>query len=373
MTCPRMLAGFMLMALIGMSGPAHAADFPLTITKVSGDPALRQTITIDVTGLSKLSDERRKRLVLFLNDQPMPAKDCRIFVADDNSRLVVDLNRSEDSKSAWAAVLGSPGFSFTRPMNLNIGDENRTLFASDFPITFTIFHNGWQLWLSLAMFVFALILFAWLVTSSDILRDSGPVPAGGQRRPYSLGRSQMAFWFFLVMGAFLLIWLVTDDRNTMPDTVLGLMGISAATALGSAFVDFGKRQSATGELSSLQAEAAALTQRIAQLQGVTTRTDDQSRELADKTGRQGVVSTRIADLTAGTAPLITQGFVRDLLADSCGITLHRFQIVVWTLVLGLIFVTEVYRNLAMPSFSPTLLALMGISAGTYIGFKFPEK
>ena len=369
----RALAAIAILVAVGVRGPAWGGDFPLTITKVSGEAALRGTLTIDVTGLSKLSEERRQRLVLFLNGQPMPVKDCRLLVADDDTRLVVDLNRTEESKTAWAAVLGSPGLSFTRRMSLNIGDENRTLFAADFPITFTIFVNGTQLWLSLAMFVFALILFAWLVTSSDILRDSGPVPAGGRRKPYSLGRSQMAFWFFLVMGAFLLIWLVTDDRNSMPETVLGLMGISAATALGSAFVDFGKRQSASTELTSLQAEATALTQRIGELQGVAARTDDQSRELADKTGRQGVVSSRLAELSGSIAPSPTQGFVRDVLADSTGVTLHRFQIVVWTLVLGLIFVTEVYRNLAMPSFSPTLLALMGISAGTYIGFKFPEK
>src|SRR5262245_37385690 len=369
----RGLAAIAVLLAVGLPDLGWGADYPLTITKVTGEAELRGTLTIDVNGLSKFPEEKRKRLVLFLNGQPMPVQDCRLLVADDATRLVVALNRTDDSKAAWAEVLGSPGFSFTRRMSLNIGDENRTLFAPDFPITFTIFQTGWQLWLSLAMFVFALVLFAWLVTSSDILRDSGPAPAGGQRKPYSLGRSQMAFWLFLVIGAFLLIWLITNDRNSMPDTVLGLMGISAATALGSAFVDFGKRQSASSELTNLQAEATALTQRIAQLQGVAARTDDQNRELADKTGRQGVVSSRIAELSTSTTPPATQGFVRDVLADSTGVTLHRFQILVWTLVLGLIFVTVVYRNLAMPSFSPTLLALMGISAGTYIGFKFPEK
>ncbi|HKV39453.1 MAG TPA: hypothetical protein VJX67_09585, partial [Blastocatellia bacterium] len=39
---------------------------------------------------------------------------------------------------------------------------------------------------------------------------------------------------------------------------------------------------------------------------------------------------------------------------------------------GVIFCVEVYKNLSMPQFDPTLLALMGISAGTYLGFKFPE-
>ncbi len=36
-------------------------------------------------------------------------------------------------------------------------------------------------------------------------------------------------------------------------------------------------------------------------------------------------------------------------------------IVVWTVVLGFVFVTEVYQSLAMPAFSATLLALMGIT------------
>jgi hypothetical protein len=36
-------------------------------------------------------------------------------------------------------------------------------------------------------------------------------------------------------------------------------------------------------------------------------------------------------------------------------------------------VYSAYRFLAMPDFDPTLLGLMGISSGTYIGFKFPEK
>lgn len=72
-------------------------------------------------------------------------------------------------------------------------------------------------------------------------------------------------------------------------------------------------------------------------------------------------------------PFKTKGFIADLLTDSDGITLHRFQIFVWTIVLILIFLSSVYKSLAMPEFSGTLLALMGISGGTYIGFMFPEK
>ncbi len=44
---------------------------------------------------------------------------------------------------------------------------------------------------------------------------------------------------------------------------------------------------------------------------------------------------------------------------------------VWTVVLGFVFVTKVVYDLAMPEFSATVLALVGISAGTYVGFKLP--
>jgi ABC-type Mn2+/Zn2+ transport system permease subunit len=65
--------------------------------------------------------------------------------------------------------------------------------------------------------------------------------------------------------------------------------------------------------------------------------------------------------------------VRDLLADGDGISFHRFQIVVWTLILGVVFVWSVYRDMSMPEFDASLLTLMGLSSGTYVGFKWPEK
>jgi hypothetical protein len=54
------------------------------------------------------------------------------------------------------------------------------------------------------------------------------------------------------------------------------------------------------------------------------------------------------------------------------VTFYRFQMFVWTVLLGALFASEGYRNLTMPEFSPTLLTLMGISSGTYVGFKFPK-
>jgi hypothetical protein len=52
---------------------------------------------------------------------------------------------------------------------------------------------------------------------------------------------------------------------------------------------------------------------------------------------------------------------------------HRLQILVWTLAVGVYFAIYVIRNLQMPELDDKILTLMGISSGTYIGFKFPEK
>lgn len=359
-------------ALTGLR-TAYAETAKLVIKRVSERPALNKRIVVEVEGLSEWSDAERelKNAMLYLNGQPIIG--ASPLVDKQNNRLVFDLQRTDKSKAAWAVVLGSPGFSVTRRMPLNIGFENGALLASDYPVEFVIFQQGWQLWLSLALFLLALVLFFWLVRKSDILRDTGPRPPGGARRPYSLGRSQMAFWFFLVMGSYLLIWLITGDRNAMPGSVLGLMGISAATALGAAFVDFGKRQGAASELESLRGEETSLKTRIAQLESLQTPSQDEQRELAEKRGRLVQVTQKIEQLSAATSGVASENFVKDIMTDATGISLHRFQIVVWTLVLGLVFCTEVYHSLAMPEFNETLLALMGISAGTYLGFKFPEK
>ena len=63
----------------------------------------------------------------------------------------------------------------------------------------------------------------------------------------------------------------------------------------------------------------------------------------------------------------------DLFSDESGWSFHRVQMGVWTLVLSFVFVGKVLENLAMPEFDTTLLALMGISSGTYLGFKLPEQ
>jgi hypothetical protein len=51
---------------------------------------------------------------------------------------------------------------------------------------------------------------------------------------------------------------------------------------------------------------------------------------------------------------------------------HRFQMLAWTMVLGFVFIAKVISDRSMPEFNAMTLGLLGISAGTYLGFKIPE-
>ena len=95
--------------------------------------------------------------------------------------------------------------------------------------------------------------------------------------------------------------------------------------------------------------------------------------LATRQSRLEQVKLAITKIDQAAQGGSSAGLLQDILSDATGYSLHRFQIVAWTAVLGVIFVASVYNTLKMPEFSTNLLALMGISAGTYIGFKFPEK
>jgi len=137
----------------------------------------------------------------------------------------------------------------------------------------------------------------------------------------------------------------------------------------------------------LTAEKNALEQSITQTQAqldaanqqASTQLTDQSnrdalnRQLTDSRTRLGQIDQQLRALSAQQPATESSGFIRDILTDSTGYSFHRFQIFAWTIILGIIFISSVYNSLSMPDFSTTLLGLMGLSAGTYIGFKFPEQ
>jgi len=173
--------------------------------------------------------------------------------------------------------------------------------------------------------------------------------------------------------------MVTSAYSTLTSSVLALIGISASTMFSATMIDMSKRNEADSQLKTRQLEKTGLETERDNL-NVTINTnpppanlENLKKELAEKRVRCNQLEKEIQSLTSAVNPLKSEGFFKDILSDANGISLYRFQIAAWTVVLGIIFISSVLNILTMPEFPKELLALMGISSGTYIGFKFPEK
>ena len=299
-------------------GPAHVYYAHSYYKDHYNRAGLGDLISVHVQNFNTLLaevDGNCSAIVLFMNG--MALKGLKPESCDALSGHVrYRLRRTEDADAIWHELLGHPK-GFTRDISISIGKDTQfsvTSSVTDFQLEvipkppFFIF---------VGLFIAALVLFLALCRRTSLIRNNVPGVAP-QQQAFSLALWQMSFWFFLVVAAYVFIWLINDELDTVTESVLGLIGIGSATAIGAVFIDQGK-----------------------------------------------------ASLDAATAT--SRGFIRDVLSDaSGGISIHRFQMFVWTLVLGVIFVASVYNNLEMPEFSAGLLGLMGISSGTYLGFKVPE-
>jgi hypothetical protein len=378
------------------------AEIPLKVIGVEGNVALFHTIKVQVENLDKWvaqPDHDPSKFVLYVDGNAF--KGLLPALVENNTMLQFDLKRlpdNKENKDAWTAVLSRRPKDWTRNVPLTVGFENGVQVPTTVKATLTVINQRW-FWVFVISFLAAIALFWWLAYKSDIIRDTGPQPEGKNekgkpnRKPYSLARTQMAFWFFIVIISYVFIWMVTSDLSNLTASVLGLIGISAATGLGAAVVDSSKqseqenqrrileekKKSDEVEVEGLQSEVANLKAAINATPAPTNLEEQKAvlaskqAELAAKQKEIEQANQKIQEINTAAKPAASKHFINDILSDDGGVSFHRFQIFAWTIVLILIFIGSVYNILAMPDFDATLLGLMGISGGTYIGFKLPAQ
>jgi hypothetical protein len=235
--------------------------------------------------------------------------------------------------------------------------------------------------------------------SFPILRDD-PTPDNPDRHTtsYSLARVQMAFWTVLVVSA--LFWLLgvyawdsfhavkgAAFKGDINNNLVALLGISGATGIVSAAVDAQKDSMVQTAAASFRASAKAvvgLNRQIAATlpvaagpaggvtsalarQQLQTLKEQRSRYRATMT-KPAVVIERNRRTAAHTQ------FLKDLLEDENGNSLHRLQMVLFTLVYGAYFFIQVgvSQDCNVP-LSDQALYLMGVSSLVYVGFKVPGR
>ncbi|MBV8519809.1 MAG: hypothetical protein JO197_20630 [Acidobacteria bacterium] len=312
-----------------LASPLRAADTfdPANaphVTSVQGSrhdnsAGLGDRLTVQVQGLDRVlaaANGNCRAIVLFLNGIPidgMPPESCDPY----SGTVRYFLDRDTPNDEAWHRLLGSPR-GFQRVVRVSIGAGEQFSYPTLATMKLSVIPEP-EFYTFVILLAASLVLLLLLCSRTTLIRNTVP-PVTGGKHPFSLARTQMAFWFFLVLCGYVFCWLITKELDTITASVLALIGIGSGTALGGALID---TNASPG-----------------------------------------------AQLTAQPS----QGFLRDVLGETGGgISLYRFQMFVWTFVLGIIFVSSVYAQLAMPDFNATLLGLMGISSGTYLGFKFPEK
>jgi hypothetical protein len=370
---------------------AQAQTTPYAMPKVIGidkkRAGLDELITLRVENLPTLvqqskclgsaPDCHKQEIIMFLNGRPLTGEYPEVIFPEDHL-VQFHLSRSAGgNEDLWGDLLGHP-VGFVKPVQVSVGLENGYPLQGAQTLEFIVIHE-WGFWSCFLLIAAVLLSIFYLGHRTALLRTSGPKRADNKLLPYSVGRVQMAFWFVLVVTSFLLIWLITGEYSTISSSALVLIGIGAGTALGATLVDNSKSSSVTDQIMDYEAEKGVLTNRINEIKSYfavdshSPPQHDLQAELDSKQARLYVVNSMLAELQTGTEIPPSQGFFKDILSDNGDVSFHRLQIIIWTIVLGIIFINSVYDRLAMPEFSGTLLALMGISSGTYLGFKGTEK
>jgi hypothetical protein len=378
-----------------------ALIFPLGLAQAEQEAkfsaGLGDEITLEVPGLKALKDQETttRQLTVFLNCVPLRGLRATAWCLVDNQVNTVRflLERTKENQDQWQLLLKSLDHKIV-PVGIGFADAPESLvLATNSPMRLVVFRGAWP-YLAAALILVLLLLLVIYGALSNLLRDLTPFPesafkqtphfilrwlpglgtlrsTGRDRPTFSLGRVQMAFWFFIVASAYLFLWLVLGDNNSFNQTALTLLGISLSTGLIARAIDASKQ----GNVNQLKAERSQLDARRATLEalGPGQLTDESKQELASIKTRISQIDQQVNDAVVPPDEHKSEGFLADILSDENGISLHRVQMVGWTLILGLVFIADVVNKLAMPVFDPTLLGLMGISSGAFIGFKLPEK
>jgi hypothetical protein len=271
-----------------------------------------------------------------------------LFVTAD-SALIFKMFYDTAATCPWQVFYSYPNYlkKFKHEVSINAGTE-KEMFASTPATTLKLTTTqAWMVWLAYGIFIFVLVAVIRLrkgaLRSTTIMTSKGITismsePSNPDGKiinikdvPYSIAKVQLLLWLLIVFLSILHIWGYLDTLATPTGSVLLLIGISGGTFY-------------LGNLI------------------------DSSATAADDTA----AADFIRKIIAGRSELKSK-IMFDILSDGQTISLHRLQLFMFTLFLGIYFIWYVLYNLQMPQFSDTMMALMGISGSTYAGLKTLEK
>jgi hypothetical protein len=333
---------WILLVSVSVARAQNAADPPLLViqdvvcgTDTTSPCELKRTLQIQLAGTTKDWTKTGRGVEdLLLVIQGVPFDGIRARQTSQDGKILLFFLDPEINKPEWKALLAGRERQEKFAFAMGIKDTGTVASATTLlKIVSTAQEQSFSVrpeYTTLVYVFLGLLIIAIVVlgVKSDLLRDSGLDPSATERRPYSLARTQLALWTVVIIGSYLFIWVILGNTNPLNTTALTLLGLSALTGLASNVID-------------------------TQTPGPTA-----------KSAATGVAAAATAQKS--------ENFLIDILSDQNGVSIYRFQMAVWTLVLAFVFVYEVWWDLGMPTFDPVILGLMGISNGTYVGVKIPN-
>jgi hypothetical protein len=295
--------------------PMVKSAFKLATTEM--EAGLEDYIKVTISNPSsfyKNEEDYNKRVVLFFNGIPMKGIYAE-FTTPGDSTMLFKLTRDTVSLRAWNIFYQAKMLNYKSQVAVSVGFVNGRAIDTEVTDFNLILVRNNLLMFALMAILCLLVLFIILVRKTGIIRDDGLLEHKGS---YSLSRSQLSLWTFIIVFSFIYIWIVTGELPPVTGSTLVLLMVSMTTTAGAKMIDSSK-----DEYHGHNEES--------------------------------------------------HGFFKDILSDHNGVSIHRFQMVIWTLLLGVFFLRAVLKNLAMPQFDENLIILMGVSSGTYLGLKIPEK
>jgi hypothetical protein len=356
---------FLLLSIQSASTKAQTTPDSVNpvVTTVSDSPEVDAVIAVSVLNLEKWSAIKGNdpwKLVPYMNDLALKGN-YPLGVNLSRGRLVYHLQITDKNKQEWIDLLGP--LALNRPVTLTVGLEKGVPFTSmldeQHPVTLIVVEKQWAI-ITIGLIITITALCVWLTVTTDIFREDESREMVRGRKKFSLAKIQMGFWFLVIFDSFLGIWVATGETNSLNPSVLVLLGISAGTALGDLLISQSKSVS-----PNLPVSSEANPGQVAEVPSAPVPASPDAA--FDSPSPQPAAVKPSQTIGRGIYP-----FLRDLLSDEHGVSFHRLQMLAWTIVLGLVFISDVYYDLTMPDLNSNLLALMGLSSGTYLSFRVPE-
>jgi hypothetical protein len=309
-----------LCAWLGVVTATASADEVTTPLDASlGDPIF---VPIDVPCPTP-TDIGKSQLIVNGMQLGLMAQGCHAAVDGKKATMQfiltgVDQEQLENS-GAWHTLIGLPftgkGSVFDREVEVGVAIGSANVAPTGFA-TLHFLWPIWRFWTATIVVVGIGVILVALGIRTALLRDVGvttAVPA--RQRTFSLARTQMAWWTFVIAASYVYRWMTRDTIPALNGQALALMGVYSVLA----------------------------------------------------------VVSRGVDLSRGTSfPPVTPHFLNDLISDESGVAIHRLQMLIFTVIVGLVFLHTVITTGTMPVIEPYTLTLIGISGATYIGFKSTE-